>query len=233
MTVLIHYRHSLFSNSMLQFCLRSICENYQDRFNLVIIGDCPSWVVNADWVMYNVGGSRDNVHEMMLSLSADKRVSESFLLMEENQVFLSSVTRMYFNRPTALCNAIENPMTDLRLRHEGYKNRMLFDYESHSPALILKSKALAILESIVSYPSWGFLTDYFNFWYSGIPRFSYQNTVRFFGYEGVFSKSSDDVMYIEQCMRNRLFLAAGPEGLTDELQAVLRKRFPNKCIFER
>lgn len=255
-------------NNELKNSLRSIVENFQGDFRIWIYGNKkPAWLRenNAQLLFIPVkrGPSIDyeNFFDTLAKLRMaceNKDIPEDFIWMYDDQYFLKSFDKSFFDSHYALALMTDDYMEELKTLYPGHgkwwrtlniafkllksKGFITYNYETHMPRLFNKTKMLYILNNC-EYDNIPFApaTMYFNRQTPEIiPELlkEVDNTkVQFYAEKKAsdpdWASKYDTKEFIKEQLDRCLILNHDDNGLTKNIKAAISGMFRKKSQFEK
>ena len=240
----------------LKYALRSIEKNLDADFRIVIIGDLPDWI-NPENV-YHISHVRDDkakftncydVNNKMNKLLLSDEISDDFVITYDDVYFLKKTTiedlKEFFvikKGKDSTASSTWKGLLNATFDHLKLKGLPVFNFETHLPRLINKTKMRKVYEMFrpIRHRLLHF-TLYFNtFMEDNIPVLisqedGYERVVKagFYGVEDDFSinsnKSQDELIKI---IGGYLYLNHDDKGLSENLKKVIKKLFNKKSKYE-
>jgi FkbM family methyltransferase len=254
--VVIPYIASKGTFDELKYALRSIEQNLDADFRVVIIGDCPEWI-NRENVNY-IPHIRDNVAVMtncydannkMNKLLTNTDISEDFIVTYDDIYFLKKTTIDDINKFYAIKNGGDSTASSTwkELLNNTFaqlksKNLTQFNFETHLPRFINKKKMTEVYQlfrpirhRLLHYTLYYnyFLADNFPVCISKENGQFPEIKAGFYGVDDDFSlDSKKSPSELVEMLINYQFLNHDDAGLSDNLVKIIKKLFPNKSKFE-
>lgn len=224
-------------NEELRFSLRSLAKNmpYIDR--VFIAGHCPAWVRNAEAIELDpLEDKFDNQFQSLRAACADERVSDDFVLLNDDQFALAEMDflpawhlgplRLLIQRLAKRGCTVDNDVwfrglkqTLKQMREWGYRNPNA--YEAHLPLAFNKHRLADVLDRVTYRPFlWGAAYEA-----AGTQEGELGDNVK------VAELGSRELL---ACMTSGLpFLSTEDEAFTfGRVGLFLRTIFPDPCIYE-
>jgi FkbM family methyltransferase len=240
----------------LKYALRSIEQNLDADFRVVIIGDCPEWI-NRENVNF-IAHKRDDAAVLTNCYDANNKMNQLLTNSEIGDDFILTYDDIYFLKKTSIDDikkfyAIKNggdstaSSTWKQLLNNTFarlksKNLTQFNFETHLPRFINKKKMIEVYQLFrpIRHRLLHF-TLYYNYHLQdNFPVcISKENgqfpaiKAGFYGVDDDFSldgnKSPSELI---EMLINYQFLNHDDAGLSDSLVKIIKKLFPNKSRFE-
>ncbi len=226
-------------NLELRYSLRSLC-NFTHIRNVYIIGWQPSWVTNTTFIEmpdhFTLKNKDANLINKLITACSDRNISEHFLNMSDDQIFLKEIGVNYFMVPIYNNNILTNE--NFYLSNNYFYQRLVNTvnilkefrlphncYETHAPYLLNKYEYPKAMLKYDYMHGLGFCgnTLYFNtIREAGRPKDGINHCYRM---QMEKSKITEDIEQFN-------FLNFNELNETPELFSFLEKKFPNKSPYE-
>ncbi len=239
----------------LKYSVRSVCENLQEDFRLVIIGDRPDWLNDSKNCLYiphqRCEGMRENtlfdaITKLEIYLHQKSR-SDHFIRIYDDTYILRPVDHNFLSIPRALCLMNEIPnrsgvwfdqlrktLLFVQNRFHNLKiNRPVWNYETHFPECFKGDEMLSLVIKVEALKNRYLLSSmYWNLLNNQDPIiFDKSWAVQFYSdKEGKFYSSPDGDLNVK--CAGKYFLNHNNTGLTENVKQFLMTRFPKKSMYE-
>jgi len=220
---------SRWNDNEIRYSLRSLEKNFShDR--VFIVGECPPWLQNVIFIPFpdNHPIKTSNGIDKVMKAAGDKRVSQSFVLMNDDFFFLQHEKYIpYYYRGTS-ADFIQRHQTrngyyyDTLVRTEAFLIERglhnLKDYEIHAPIVYEKSKLLKLQKENI---------------YNRQIRSLYCNVFKVKGVQVEDFKANNLMEFRHQLQRNTSYLSIG-DHLTGEKEFInwISQKFPHPSKYE-
>lgn len=243
-TIVYPYLHQLSQGEELKYSIRSVCKYAQFPFDVMIIGDRPTWYKGKCIEMPPIRGKRFtrafDIARKIDVICGTETISKDFLYCYDDQYFVNPVKLEDLAGAVAL-----NEITDYkepRVGSEVWKELMnrtvsalvknghdtCYNYETHLPRLLNRGKLKLIIDGYdLHQQPLLFSTLYFNEYYHK-PRviLEKENNIK----AGIYKPLTADA--IRNMCRSKLVLNHGEASYNHAMKLFLKNTFPEKCVFE-
>jgi len=222
---------SRWRNNEIRYSLRSVEKN-MPKSRVFIIGECPEFITGV--VHIPVKDESDNklinARRKYLIAASDKRISQNFILMNDDFFILKKIDKVE--------NYIRGTLAEMIKRHPikgGYYYKSLnetkrilekvgvedpWDFEVHAPMVFDKDKLLAILEMIDEGKAYSF-------------RSLYGNLCRLNGTKVIDFKATSMAEFVYQMKRDDKILSINDNLVVQkEFRDWLRRKFKKPSKYE-
>lgn len=259
-TIMIPYLVSEDKNDDLRMALRSIEKHMTSEVNVVLVGEAPDWinlkevaVVPFQNVVTEGFRKAGNAWFRMRAILAAEEISEDFILMHDDMVFLKETSAEDVAKLVYAINTMETKpepngkhaqlihRTMVALKKQGAST---YNFENHSPRMFNKGKIRLLRPKYKAKQNRLLLsTLYFNEYLEELiqtktkkPKmFKKGDHVKagFYGEVSDYSHPSSTEEEVLKSMKQKRFANWNDAGLTDALKTVLEGLFPDKSKFEK
>lgn len=223
---------SRWHDNELRFSLRSLEKNFTFR-DVYIIGECPEWLQNITHIPVEDAFKNKLMNARVKYLAAinDERISDDFILMNDDFYFLKPVEKInYYSRGTIdgeirrhrtkagyYFNAIV--ITHDKLLDLGMKNTLM-DFEVHAPIIFNKEKLMKAIKKV------GDTVCLLRTCYGNMQDVDFEVVDDF--------KVSDEGKFRKQLNKDRSFLSiTDTMVVSDMFRAWIWNKYPEQSRFEK
>ena len=244
-TVVIPYKKAEANGKELLFAVRSWYQNFQEDFNLVIVGDCEDWFNEQSIIYIPMDHSSDNPQinqmEALKLVLADARISSDFVWSNDDIYVMAPINITHLqilkvrDESGILDSTRFNGHYKANMNHTiemlKDKNLPIRNYGTHTPFLFDKFKFMDVLEIFPDALIGDVLIEslYYNLVNITTPYHLNWQMDRWL--LPVHSKKPD-VAKFNELVAKKILLNNIPEAYSSFLEEFLEGRFPFKSIFE-
>jgi hypothetical protein len=230
MDIVIPYKNSASNGLELRYTLRGIEKYFPDLGNVFIIGDCPGFIQNAIPLPANDSLDRKfkalNIKNKLLLACKDKRVSDPFIMFNDDHFLLAPYQAEYFHS-----GPIEYSIVKFT-SHQTYRQTLLNtmvalnggkDFDTHYPIAYYKER----FERTVSMVDWskpfgyGIKSLYCNL--SGIDGVQYTD---------VKIKKAHTLLELGKIIADKPCFSIDDRALNNSMETFLHELYPQKSLYE-
>jgi len=245
----------------LRYALRSIERNLKlnAELDVVIIGDCPSWVRNVRHIEIDRDAKAEftncfDINRKMSRIINDQNISDQFIYTYDDIYFLKPVGPQFFDRRICVRELDERRRTESlasgkfttfrkliwktfdALRAQGC--RQIYNYETHLPRAFDKFRMQEVFNTYA--PTFNrllFSSLYFNHFYRAEnPKMLVADETKikagFYGDPDPLSFPSENEEGVKQLFSEYVIANHNDEGLSPALAKTIMERFPDKSKYE-
>jgi hypothetical protein len=254
-SVVIPYVELFSKYNELKYALRSIEQNLQGEFEVVIVGDQPAWCQNVRHIKskrISIGSGsnlNDLIKKMMLTVE-DKDISGTFLRWYDDVYLLKKAGISFFDKHFVIGDLPKNKPrsgeiykrqlweTQEILRKRGVKT---LNCETHLPRVFNKAYMRMILIGYINFfgdlKQLMFQSLYYNTHWNmeEAVLLNKADNIKagFYGREDEYGFKAHDVAEIRSICRDKHILNHNDSGWSHGMQQYLQEMFPNKSRFEK
>lgn len=243
-TIVYPYLHQLSQWDELKYSIRSVCKNFKEPFEIVIIGDKPTWYNGKHIQTTPIRGRKFtrafDIARKLEIICKSEMITENFVYMYDDQYFINSTELKDFDGAVCMNEIVKRKVPKLGsetwlelmartvevLHQNGHEK--IYNYETHLPRVLSKKKLRIMMDAYDLHRNpLLFNTIYFNEFYP-VPRIILEqsNPIK----AGVYKPMTSDG--IRHLCRDKKILNNGERGFNHSLKIFLKNSFPEKCRFE-
>ncbi len=242
LSVVIPYCKEHAQGNELLFALRSWFRYARFPFRIVVIGDAEDWMdgENLTWIdcpRVSDVPSVDTLHKLWVAVDTPE-VTERFIWTNDDIYLMNPVSYPHIVIPKVLgklnpaaCKGHYRAAMERTIGMLTGAGLPTLNYGTHTPVAFTKSKLKAVLPADDPKAETGvlFTSLYFNSVNTAHPARLDWKTDPFL--LPVVSKAPDE-KYVDELLRNKVFLNNADSGYSPWLESFLARRFPEKCPAE-
>lgn len=243
-TIVYPYLQRLSQGEELKYSIRSVCKYAQFEFDILIVGDKPTWYTGKYLPTHPIRGKRFtrafDIARKLEIICDSKLITDDFLYMYDDQYFINPVQLADLSGAIAISEIVKRE--EARVGSEVWKELLkrtvdalhesgcerIYNYETHLPRVLNKARLKLVLDAYQLHKNpLLFNTIYFNEYFHQ-PRIilEQKNEIK----AGVYNALISDQIR-NQC-RGKLVLNHGEKAYNHQMKIFLKNSFPENCKFE-
>lgn len=240
-TIIIPFVHTEDDGFELKHCLRSIQKHLYDvDVNVKVIGDTkPTWLKEENWIHLDTVDmtARESKMKKMMVAIGEKDVHELIILMSDDMYLVNPVMLADIEVLKAVGD-LKDAATIKLINQYPHNEKCLYDYETHTPCMMLKSQLKKMFaqiyiedeeESNMLFAS-HLRSLYYNLVYKDIKPYILEWKVD--GWNIPIANENPNIPLVEHLLDNKKFMNTIQNGYNETTKTLLDKMFSEPSDFE-